>query len=83
MDDMPSRYRNALLAEKDGSRQNQNRGIYAKRDRQGHHGIKRIEMNRATNGQCILLKVTALYQRRVQVKIVRHNGGADNADGDV
>ena len=42
-----------------------------------------LNSNGAADGALVLLQLAALHQGRVQIQVVRHDGRADDADGDV
>ena len=83
LNDLTTGNGHAFLAEEDRRRKHQNRRVDEECDGQGHRGVDGVELDRAPDGRVILLQLAALHQGRVQVQVVRHYGGADDADGDV
>ncbi len=47
-----------------------------------HGRVDRVELDRAADRVFVLRQLAGLHQGRVQVEIVRHDGGPDDADGD-
>ena len=82
-DDPPAGQRHGLFAEERDRGEHHDRGVDHERDRQRQHRIDGVELNRLADRRLIRLERARLHQRRVEVQIVRHDGGADDADGDV
>ena len=62
-------------------RQHQNGRVHQKRDRQRQHRIDRVEFDRPADSWLARLQLPRLDESRVQVKVVRHDRGADDAYG--
>src|SRR5713101_7772021 len=62
---------------------NENRGIDKKRKAEGERGIEYGVTHRFTPVACGRTKGACLHDAGVKIKIVRHYGGAKDADGDV
>src|SRR5205823_7475721 len=74
---------NALFAKEYGGGQNQNRGVHKESHSKRDGGVDGIELQGAPDGSIIFLQSTTLDESGVQVKIVRHYGRADDADGHI
>ncbi len=82
-DDLPARHRDAGLAVENHRRQHHDGGVDEEGDGQGGDGINGIKPDGAADGGFVLLQLAALHQGRVQIKVVRHDGRPDDADGHV
>src|SRR5690242_464204 len=80
---MPAGHDHAFLAEEYSCGQHQNGGVDEEGDGERGRGVDGVETDGSPDRRYILLQLAALYQGGVQVKIMRHHGGADDADGDV
>ena len=63
--------------------QNHDGGVDQQRQRQAHHGVQRGKAHRFTPAFRGGMHTARLHNGRVQVQVVRHHGGAHNADGQV
>ena len=81
MDNFSARNGHAGLSIKDQRRQHQDGRVYQERDAERHRGVYGVKADAALDRGVVLLKFAALHQRRVQVQIVGHHGGADDPDG--
>jgi hypothetical protein len=65
------------------SRENQNGCIHKKSKVQRDRAINKIQFEGFFYPRIIPFDLSGLHQGRMQVKIMRHNGGADDPDRDV
>ena len=69
--------------EEDGGRDDQDGGVHQQRRVERDRRIDQVEAAGAALGLVALADLPRLHQRRMQVEIVRHHGGAQDPDGDV
>jgi hypothetical protein len=72
----------AIFAERCGS-QNQDCRIDEKSQVERHHLVEDVVPDGLSDGFGMATKLSGLHQRGVQIKVVGHHRGANDADGDV
>src|ERR1700733_3292691 len=82
-DKVSARNGNAFLAKEYCRSEDQNGGVHKEGDGERDRGVDGVELQGAADRGVVLLQFAALHQGRVQIQIVRHDGGADDADGHV
>ena len=65
-----------------GRGQDENPGVDQERDRKGDDRVNGVELDRPLEACLIRLDLARLHQGGMQIEVVRHHGGADDADGD-
>ena len=64
-------------------REHHDRRVDEKGDGQGHGRIERVKLDRAADRIVVLGQLAGLHEGRVQIKVMRHDSGPDDADGHV
>ncbi len=82
-DDLAAGDGDAVLSKEDHGGEDEDGGVDEEGDGEGDDGVDGIEADGAADGGLVFLEVAALDEGGVEVEIVGHDGGADDADGDV
>ena len=67
----------------DAARHHQDRRVDQKREHQRHRAVDQRDVDGAPPGRLRAAILPGLHQRGMQVEVMRHHGGADDADADI
>ena len=83
MDDLPAGDSDVALSVKHHRRQHHDGRVDEEGEAEGRNGVNGVKANGGGDGRFLFFQLAALHQGGVQVKVVGHDSGPDNADGHV